>query len=44
MSVTGSKTTLDVSRIDWTMKQIAQILYDDASNDSVVMNTDCLCI
>ena len=37
MSVTGSKTTLGVSLIDWTMKQIAQILYDDSSNDSVYL-------
>ena len=26
MSVTGSKNTLDVSLIDWTMKHIAQIM------------------
>ena len=37
MSVTGSKTALDVSLIDWTMKQIAQVPYDDSSNDSVYL-------
>ena len=35
MSMTGSKTSLDVSLIDWTMKQNAQI--DDSSNDSVYL-------
>ena len=37
MFVAGLKTTLDVSLIDWTVKQIDQILYDDSSDDSVYL-------
>lgn len=37
MSVTGSEITLDVSLIYCTVKQIAQILYDDSNNDYVYL-------
>ena len=37
MSVTGSEITLRVSLIYCTVKQIAQILYDDSSNDYVYL-------